>query len=300
MVTLVVRWLLVLVALVSGAACTRAARSGEAPQAALSDRKATENRPYAFEAGARSPAAEEGVSRAEAPWPAARDGATHQAQGYDSYSHRKAPERRPGLATSYGERRDSALTYVRFERADTARPSVMLSLFYNDESGVEHQTGRDAGDATPGVFPVLGGAVEVSIVSSWNNPLPYLYGDGRAFIIGDASDRYSIRLVNHSAERYEVVTSVDGLDVITGTEASFEHHGYILAPWSTLRIEGFRESVDSVRAFRFGEPSESYAVGRGFGRDIGVIGVALFDERSHRRSSGPHPFPGQFAPPPGY
>ncbi len=141
----------------------------------------------------------------------------------------------------------------------------------------------------------------MSIVSSWDNPLPYIYGNGRTFIIGDSSDRYVIRLTNHSRERYEVVASVDGLDVISGTEATFSHHGYILAPWSTLRIEGFRESMDSVRAFRFGEPEESYAVGRGFGRDIGVIGVALFGERTYRRpSQEPNPFPGGFAPPPNY
>lgn len=236
-------------------------------------------------------------------WPSARDADQRQKSAgsaeYDNFL--PGPERRPGLATQYGESRDSSITYVRFERADGDHPSAMLSLFYDDESGVEAKTGRDADDATPGVFPVRGGAVEVSIVSSWDNPLPYLYGNGRTFIVGDASDRYVIRLRNHTGERYEIVASVDGLDVISGNEATLAHHGYILAPWSTLRIEAFRDTMDSVRAFRFGEPSESYAVGRGFGRDIGVIGVALFGERSYRDGPRqPNPFPGRFAAPPSY
>src|SRR5690606_4373978 len=104
------------------------------------------------------------------------------------------------------------------------------------ESGVEAKTGRDPDDALPGVFALRGGAVEVSIVSSWDNPLPHLVANGRMFIIGDSSDRYAIRVTNHSRERYEVVASVDGLDVISGTEATLKHNGYVLAPWSTLRI----------------------------------------------------------------
>lgn len=238
-------------------------------------------------------------------WPAARDatGTPSQAKPRAQYhddAPRAAAERRPGLATSYGERRESPIIEVPFVRFDEHRPSAWLSLFYDDESGVEWKTGRDADDARPSEFSLVGGAVEVSIVSSWDNPLPSLYANGRAFIIGDSSDRYAIRLTNHSRERYEVVASVDGLDVITGTEATFAHHGYILAPWSTLRIEGFRESADTVRAFRFGDLSESYAVGRGFGRDIGVIGVALFGERRAERHPEPNPFPGRFAPPPSY
>ena len=227
--------------------------------------------------------------------------ARDKSQEYDTYSPPPVPERRPGLATQYGERRDSAITEVPFDRLDETRAQAVLSLFYDDESGVEAKSGRDARDALPSVFRVRGGAVEVSIVSSWDNPLPHLLANGRTFIIGESSDRYAIRLTNRSRERYEVVASVDGLDVISGTEATQRHHGYILAPWSTLRIEGFRESMDSVRAFRFGKPSDSYAVGRGFGRDIGVIGVALFDERTYRpRSPEPNPFPGRFAPPPAY
>ncbi len=101
-----------------------------------------------------------GGEYAEEAWPDAQNPAAHQKSAgsakYDNDAPRPAPERRPGLATQYGERRDSSITQVHFDRDDDDRPSAMLSLFYDDESGVESKTGRDADDATPGIFPVRG------------------------------------------------------------------------------------------------------------------------------------------------
>lgn len=210
--------------------------------------------------------------------------------------------KRPGLATRWGERRDNAVHEVKFEREHPSRPSDVLALHYDDEDGVAWQTGRDVDDALPGVFAVHGGAIEVSVVSSSDRPLPQLQSRGRTYIVGDPDERYAIRLTNFTRDRYEVVASVDGLDVLTGDEADYGHRGYVLAPWSTLHIEGFRDSADSVRAFRFGDIEESYAINRGYGRDVGVIGVAIFPEelgRDRPYTDGPTPFPGRFAQPPG-
>ncbi len=209
--------------------------------------------------------------------------------------------KRPGLATRWGERRDNAVHEVSFLREHASRPSDVLALHYDDEDGVAWQTGRDVDDALPGVFAVRGGAIEVSVVASNDRPLPQLQARGRTYIVGDTDERYAIRLTNFTRDRYEVVASVDGLDVLTGDEADYRHRGYILAPWSTLHIEGFRDSADSVRAFRFGDIEESYAINRGYGRDVGVIGVAIFTEevgRNRPYTDGPTPFPGHFAQPP--
>jgi hypothetical protein len=272
---------------------------------------------YADSPAAEAPAAEAAPAGGRGNnWPAAAaqspgsSGASARAKADDSYQgsardaeHEQsaAPERRPGLSTRWGERRDSSVQEVNFVR-DHSDPFAVLSFQYDDEDGVSYKTGRDADDALPSVFSVRGGAIEVSIVSSGDDPLPQLQARGKTYIVGDTDDRYAIRLTNFTRERYEVVASVDGLDVLTGSEAHYQQRGYILAPWSTLHIEGFRESADSVRAFRFGDIRESYAIGRGYGRDIGVIGVALFDEQTTRQMRGnePSPFPGEYAPPPRY
>jgi hypothetical protein len=269
-----------------------AASEAEAPSRGAPPAPAADNWPTAGGAAAAAPHAE--AQERGAYKKSARDD-----DRYDNQDE-AAPTRRPGLSTRWGERRDSSIEEVTFVRDDSS-PFAVLAFNYDDEDGVSAKTGRDADDdAYPSVFSVRGGAIEVSIVSSGDRPLPQLQAQGRTYIVGDSDDRYAIRLTNFTRDRYEVVASVDGLDVLTGTEAHYQQRGYILAPWSTLRIEGFRESAESVRAFRFGDIEESYAIGRGYGRDIGVIGVALFSEEltRYRRSDDPSPFPAEFAQPP--
>src|SRR5690606_19928833 len=175
-------------------------------------------------------------------WPAAaapeRGSALKRAEADDGYARTRSADvehgnpsqshRRPGLATQWGERRDSSVQEVSFVRDDTS-PFAVLSFHYDDDEGVTYKTGRDADDALPGVFSVRGGAIEVSIVSPNDRPLPQLQARGKTYIVGDSDDRYAIRLTNFTRERYEVVASVDGLDVLTGTEAHYQKRGYILA-----------------------------------------------------------------------
>jgi hypothetical protein len=67
-----------------------------------------------------------------------------------------------------------------------------------------------------------------------------------------------------------------------------------------LVIDGFRQSWDEVAAFRFGRVADSYAARTSGDRNVGVIGVALFEEasRSHwdpydvERRETADPYPG--------
>lgn len=270
--------------------------------------------PPPAEAEARGGAAERG--RRTAPAPASPGAAAPRAEdrsaeasgdfdllGRDEY--RPSP-RRPGLATAWGEARDSRVHEVFFERQRTS-PAGLVSVHYDDETGIEAITGRDADDAYPRTFAVGGGSLTVSITDDDGDPLPSLFAGGTDYVIGDSGDRYQIQIKNYTAGRFEIVASVDGLDVLDGGDGDFDKRGYLVSPWSTLTIEGFRDSYETVRAFRFGDVESSYAVQRGKGRNVGVIGVAVFEERGfrfgydddelHRRRNA-DPFPGRFAPAP--
>ena len=116
-----------------------------------------------------------------------------------------------------------------------------------------------------------------------------------------------IELVNQSASRFEAVVTVDGLDVIDGRPGSLAKRGYLLQPFATVDIDGFRQNLDEVAAFRFGSVRGSYAASKGSDRNVGVIGVAVFSERGVRqpwterelgRRESADPFPGRFAAPP--
>jgi hypothetical protein len=218
-----------------------------------------------------------------------------------------APTSRPGLGTEWGESRTSRVHDVTFVR-DSSRPFAVASLNYNDRRGVEAMASREANRDTFRSIETGGGAVSVSIRDDGGNPLEAMRVGGKTFVIGQAGQRYSIVLSNHTSHRFEAVATVDGLDVINGKDGSFDNRGYVLLPFATLEIEGFRQSSAQVASFRFASVADSYAAQMGKARNVGVIGVAFFAERGDafvpenelrtRETASPFPADPRFAPPP--
>ncbi len=104
---------------------------------------------------------------------------------------------------------------------------------------------------------------------------------GTHFVAGELGERYNVRLVNDSAERLEVVVSVDGRDVLSGKLGDFvRQRGYVLPPFGDVVVDGFRRSTQDVAAFRFSAVRDSYSARRGTPQHVGVIGVAVFRERA--------------------
>jgi len=102
---------------------------------------------------------------------------------------------------------------------------------------------------------------------------------GRRYVAGEPGHEYEIVLRNPSGARVLAVTSVDGVNVITGQTAATEQSGYVLGPHDSLSVSGWRKSLDEVAAFYFTRHRNSYAARTGRPFDVGVIGVALFREK---------------------
>jgi hypothetical protein len=225
---------------------------------------------------------------------------------------RSAPpaEARPGLATHWGEQRYSPTREVDFERMNAARPDALTQLFYNDRSGALGLAGYSSWGQ--GEVAFFGGQVTARVVDGYGGVLPALHAPERVTVMGDAGERYAIELYNRSSMRFEVVVSVDGLDVLDGEDGDLDKRGYLLGAYQSLSIDGFRDSQNSVAAFRFGDVGRSYAASKGKARNVGVIGIALFRERGQRNdySAWPYyydenalrrsadPFPGRYSAPP--
>src|SRR6185295_10645653 len=109
--------------------------------------------------------------------------------------------------------------------------------------------------------------------------LPVYWHDGERHVAGEPGREYEIRLRNQGGGRVLAVTSVDGVNVITGKTASTLSSGYVLDPWNTVEIDGWRKSMDEVAAFYFTALPDSYAARTGRPDNVGVIGVALFREK---------------------
>lgn len=101
---------------------------------------------------------------------------------------------------------------------------------------------------------------------------------GETWIAGRPGARYAIAIRNRIGERLMAVTSVDGVNVVSGETASWDQTGYVFSPWVQYQITGWRKSSEEVAAFEFAAASNSYASRTGRPGSIGVIGVALFRE----------------------
>ena len=121
-----------------------------------------------------------------------------------------------------------------------------------------------------------------------NTLLPVYVAGGERWIVGTPGHEYAIRIRNHTGQRILAVPSVDGVNAVTGETASPDQSGYVLDPYGSVEIAGWRKSLSHTAAFYFTSVADSYAGRTGRPLDVGVIGVAVFRERA----------PVAYAPPP--
>jgi len=104
--------------------------------------------------------------------------------------------------------------------------------------------------------------------------------NGQIFIEGRDGSNFEIEFKNQSALRVEAVLSVDGLSVIDGKEAGPASSGYVVGPFETVRIPGWKLTDEQVAAFQFAGKKGSYAAqSTGSARNTGVLGAMVFAEK---------------------
>jgi len=147
------------------------------------------------------------------------------------------------------------------------------------------------------VATLLAAGFAAPALASWTPPQPALAAvdvydrttgsaltvyekDGRRYVVGAPGNEYAVRIRNCTGRRILAVTSVDGVNVITGETASLEQSGYVIEPWGSVEIAGWRKSMSHTAAFYFTNLGDSYAARTGRPFDVGVIGVAVFAERA--------------------
>ena len=102
---------------------------------------------------------------------------------------------------------------------------------------------------------------------------------GASYVAGRPGDRYAVRLTNRSPARVLVVLSVDGVNAVSGETAAVSQTGYVLAPYQSAEITGWRKNYSEAAAFYFTALPDSYAARTGRPDNVGVIGAAVFRER---------------------
>ena len=120
--------------------------------------------------------------------------------------------------------------------------------------------------------------MRVNILVNGSPIKTYNHG-GNNFIEARNGTEYSIRIYNDGCTRKLAVITVDGINVIDGNPQGEEKGiGYIVNAYSSIEVKGFRNSTDSVGAFKFCKKGKSYCNDVGLAGNNGVIGVRFYDE----------------------
>ena len=233
-------------------------------------------------------------------------GAISSTQSDDYAPAPKIEKQRQGLGTAWGETRHSDITKTPFIRESNS-PLIQSAIYYNDSVGIRNMIGNKAPYKNQ-LINLGGNYLSVGLVNENNAILTHATVSNRHYVMGNINSRYSILLQNHSAARLEVVLSVDGLDVMDGKSASLNKRGYLIDPFGSLKVDGFRQSDNTVAAFRFSSVPQSYTQQKyGDSNNVGVIGIAAFEEQGtnwqqleevqRRKQANPFPNNGYATPP---
>ena len=141
-----------------------------------------------------------------------------------------------------------------------------------------------SGDESPGWDRAANGRlVDVQVlVEGRQAPLYFAPGRwDRRYFQALRGQHYALRVHNRTGRRIGVLLSVDGLNVVNGERSSLrrDESMYVLDPWETATIRGWRTSLEQVRQFVFVDEERSYAERTGQANgDMGWIRVLAFEE----------------------
>lgn len=110
------------------------------------------------------------------------------------------------------------------------------------------------------------------------------YDTKRSYLEAIKGKKYKLRVRNNSNKRIAVVIAVDGRNILSGKRSYLRNNEkmYVLNPHDTSSYNGWRTGKNHVNRFYFTSAGGSYANAWGDRSAMGVIAVAVFDEK-HKR-----------------
>lgn len=128
-------------------------------------------------------------------------------------------------------------------------------------------------------------------------PAREYYHEGKFYVEARKNTEYTIKVKNHGHKKIMAIISVDGIDVLKGRSAIDAESGYIINPYSSTEIKGYRINDDNVATFKFDDGKVSYSTQveqkfdkkkiqevkegkRAPSKNNGVIGVRIWEEKA--------------------
>lgn len=186
------------------------------------------------------------------------------------------------LGTQWGDEVDSEVTMVDLRRT-SENPIEEMQVRYAD---------KDYAGRAVNSMSLVAGKVDFSVATD-SGGLSIYRDQGNYFVRGQAGQAYRLVYQNNSDNTYEIVTSVDGINVLNGSAASRYDNGYVLDPNDQLVIEGFRKSQSAVASFIFSKPENAYAANTDAGsiNNTGIIGTVVYELYDPTQPNSQQAFP---------
>ncbi|MFU0919822.1 hypothetical protein [Kluyvera sichuanensis] len=179
------------------------------------------------------------------------------------------------VGTAWGDDVHSVVKGVSVERARQEPASIVL-INYTAEYPSTDDT----------VYSIRIGNLEYAVRDDnfSSMPISRVYDSSRSkmkyIIHARTGSNYQLYVRNYSRHtNFEIVATVDGLDVLTGSAGSWRNKGYIVNAGGSLAIQGFRKNQQTEAAFVFSDSRDAYAAHsmQGDVSNVGVIGFAAFE-----------------------
>lgn len=146
------------------------------------------------------------------------------------------------VGTAWGGDVHSSVQSVSVERADR-EPAEMVIINYS----TQYPSGYDK------VYSIRISDLEYAVRDANFNSIPITrrynasMGQWEYSIPARSGMNYQLYIRNYSHDtNYEIVATVDGLDVLNGKAGSLNHHGYIVTPATHWRLKGFAK-INTLR-----------------------------------------------------
>jgi hypothetical protein len=104
-----------------------------------------------------------------------------------------------------------------------------------------------------------------------------VYRDGPyRWIEGRSGQRFAFRIVNRNPFPVGVIPSADGQSLTTDGRAGAKNPAYVISPYDSLTVSVWREDLRGGRELVFTDVASSLAARKGDKRNIGVLGVCVW------------------------
>jgi hypothetical protein len=159
---------------------------------------------------------------------------------------------------------------------------VFLSLFFTISTAQATKSSWGANSSSYSHSPV-----SIDVVDDRGRALNQYSADSngyktqRTYLEAIKGKRYNLRIKNTSNRRIGIVIAVDGRNILSGKKSYLRKNEkmYVLDPYESTNYKGWRTDKNHVNRFYFTSAGDSYSNAWGDRSAMGVIAVAVFDEK---------------------